>query len=171
MIITDAFRLIIKSLGVYCFIDGLFTLVPSITYSENLWGLSLAVNAIYFVVIVLITYLLLFQTDWIIKMFRLIKGFDEQEIEIGVKVDDLYNLAIVVIGMLLIVNNLASFLNYCYLAFKKEVSATGLEEIEGAMHDQFIDYNWWVISGLNVLFGIIILLNYRKLASLFIKEE
>ena len=168
---TDAFRLIIKSLGIYCFIDFLFTLVPNISYSVELWDVSLTVNTIYLIVIFLITYLLLFQTERIIKVFRLAKGFDNEEIEIKVKIKDLYKLAIVIIGLLLIVDNIASFLNYCYLAFKKEVSATGLADIEGAMHDQFIDYNWWVMNGLNVLIGTVIILNHEKLASLFIKKE
>lgn len=71
----------------------------------------------------------------------------------------------------MVVNNISQFLNFCYLAFKNQVSANGLNEIDGMMFNQQIDYNWWIISGLNVLIGIIILTNYKLISKLFIEKE
>lgn len=39
------------------------------------------------------------------------------------------------------------------------------------MLDQQIDYNWYIISGLNVLLGFIIVTNYKALAKLIIGKN
>ncbi|WP_300022777.1 hypothetical protein [uncultured Maribacter sp.] len=63
----------------------------------------------------------------------------------------------------MIADNIAPFLNFCYLGLKKQVSSNGSEEISGAILEFYIDYNWWITSGLNVLIGIIILTNYKRI--------
>ncbi|MFD2099929.1 hypothetical protein [Flagellimonas iocasae] len=172
MTTKDFFRLIIKALGTYCFVDALFTLVPNMSYSSGFLSFHFAMNLIYLIVTGLITYILLFQTDRIIKLFRLTKGFDSDIIETkDLKTKGLFKFAVILIGLLLIVNNLAQFIDYCYLAFKNQVSAYGLGEVEGAMFDQHLDYNWWAISGLNILIGILMLMNYDWIAKIFTKEK
>ncbi len=172
MTTKDFFRLIIKVLGIYCFVEALFTLIPNMSYSGGFLSFHFALNFIYLIIAGLITYILLFQTDRIIKLFRLTKGFDSNTIEIkDFNTNGLFKFAIILIGLLLIVNNLAQFIDYCYLAFKKQVSAHGLGEVEGAMLDQHLDYNWWAISGLNILIGILILMNYDWIAKIFTKKS
>ena len=172
MTTKDFFRLIIKALGIYCFINVLFSLIPNISYSTGFFSIHLTLNFIYLIVAGLITYILLFQTDRIIKLFRLTKGFDNNTIETkDLNAKDLFKFAIILIGLLFIVNNLAQFIDYCYLGFKKQVSAYGLGEVEGAMLDQHLDYNWWAISGLNILIGILMLMNYNWIAKIFTKEK
>ncbi|MDF0707041.1 hypothetical protein [Flagellimonas okinawensis] len=97
------------------------------------------------------------------------KGFDSEHIETkDLNAKGLFNLGLIILGLLMIVDNIAQFLNFCYLAFKKQVSPYGLDEIDGAMLDQQLDYNWWIISGLNVLIGLIMLTNYKQISKLFI---
>lgn len=168
MTTKDFFRLIIKAFGTYCFINALFTLIPNLSYSGGFFTFHFAMNFVYFIVTGVIVYILLFQTDRTINLFRLTKGFDHEKIETkDLNANGLFKFAVILIGLLLITNNLAQFLDYCYLAFKKQVSAYGLGEIEGAMLDQHLDYNWWAISGLNILIGILMLLNYEWIAKLF----
>lgn len=168
MTTSDFFRLIIKGFGTYCFINALFTLIPNMSYSGDFFSMSIAFNSVYILLMVLIAYFLLFQTDSIIKLLRLNKGYDNSIIETkNLNPVDLFKFTVILMGFMLITNNLAQFLNYAYLALKNEVSANGLGEIEGAMLDQHIDYNWWIISGLNVVMGFIILINYKPIAQLF----
>ena len=169
---TDLFRVIIKIFGVYCFIEALFRLLPNISLSNGYFSFSLMVSGIYLLITALIVYILLFQTDRLIKLLRLEKGFADDEIKTAhLKESGLFKFALIVIGLLMITNNIAEFLNFCYLAFKKQVSANGLEKMDGAMFDQQLDYNWWFIYGLNVIIGIIILTNYKRISKLFVEKE
>ncbi|WP_189362827.1 hypothetical protein [Algibacter mikhailovii] len=169
---TDLFRVIIKIFGIYCFIDAIFQMIPNLSYSGGFYSISLKVSLIFILVTGLIAYFLLFHTDRIIKFLRLDRGFDSDNIDIGsLKNDGLFKFALIFIGLLLVVDNIPQFLNFCYLAFKKQVSSTGLDEVDGFMLEQQLDYNWWIVSALNVLMGIIILTNYRRIANLFLKKE
>lgn len=168
MTTTDFFRFTIKTFGLYCFIDALFTLIPNVSYSGGFSSFSLTINTVYLVIICGIAYILLFHTDGLIKLFRLERGFDEKDIDFkDFKSEGLFKFAIIIIGLLLITNNIGQFLEYCYLAFKKEVSATGLGESEGSLLHQSLDYGWWAVSGLNILIGFIMLTNYKRISKLF----
>ena len=168
----DLFRIVIKILGIYCFINALFGLIPNFFYSVGVSSMNFLINIFYFVVNGLIACLLVFQTDRIIGLFRLEKGFDTESIDArNLKSDGLFKVSLIFIGFLLITNNLAQFLDFCYLAFKKQVSADGLDGIDGAMLQQNLDYHWWVINGLNILFGILILTNYKWIVKLITAKE
>ncbi|GLU45400.1 hypothetical protein [Allomuricauda sp. NBRC 101325] len=169
---TDLFRAIIKTFGIYCFIEALFRLIPNISFSGGFYSFSLIVSTVYLLITGFIAFLLLFGTDRIIKLFRLEKGFDSNNIDAShLNEEGLLKLGLILIGLLMIVDNIAQFLNYCYLLFKKQISANGLDEIDGMMLDQQLDYNWWVISGLNVLIGFILLTNYKRISSFFTAKE
>lgn len=172
MTTKDFFRFIIKTFGIYCFINGLFALLPNMSYSDGFFSFSLVVNLIYIVVLSLIAYLLIFQTDGIIKLFRLNKGFDNDKIETkDLNTEGLLKLGIIIVGLILIVNNLAQFLDFCYLAFKKQVSWNGLGENEGSLFGRSVDYGWWVITGMNIVIGFIMLTNYKRIAKWFSEKE
>lgn len=169
---TDLFRAIIKIFGIYCFIEALFRLIPNISLSGGFYSFSLMVSLVYLLITVVIAFVLLFGTDRIIKLFRLEKGFDTQNIDTkNLNEEGLLKLGLIFIGLLMIADNIAQFLNYCYLVFKKQISANGLGEIDGLMLDQQLDYNWWVVSGLNVLIGVIIVINYKRISQLFTAKE
>lgn len=117
-------------------------------------------------------FLFLSQTDKLIKLFRLQKGFDSPTIEIrNLNTDGLIKFGLVIIGIFMIVENLAPFIIFCYWAFKKQVSANGLDEIEGVIFHQYIDYNWWITSGLNILIGIVITTYNKQISKLFVEKE
>lgn len=169
---TDLFRVTIKIFGLHCFFEVLFLIIPNLSYSEGFFSLSLTLSLIYLVITGLIAFLLLFKTDRLIKLFRLEKGFDTENIDTkNLSTDGLFKFAIIVIGLLMVVNNIAQFLNFSYLAFKKQVSANGLDEIDGMMLNQQLDYNWWIISGLNVLIGLLLLTNYKPISKLFAEKK
>ncbi|MGX1929438.1 hypothetical protein [Flagellimonas sp. 2504JD4-2] len=169
---TDFFRVVIKIFGIYCFIQALFQLLPNISFSGSFASFSFTFNLIYLIVMGIITFLLLFRTDRLIKLFRLEKGFDTPTIDTkNLSSDGLFKFGIIIIGLLMISNNISSFVNYCYLAFKKQVSANGLDEVSGSILNQYLDYNWWIISGLNVLIGVILLVNYKRISKLLVKNE
>ena len=166
---SDLFRIIIKICGIYCFINALFNLIPSISYSGGFSSISLKINLFYLLINGLLAYLLIFQTEKIIRVFRLGKGFDSEQINMqNIKEEGLFKIALIFIGLLMISDNIAQFLDFCYLALKKQVSAIGLDGIDGAMYEQSLETHYWIINGLNILIGIIILTNHQRIAKLFL---
>jgi len=169
---TDLFRVVIKIFGIYCFMNAMFRLLPSISFSNGFDSFNFTFNLIYMVIMGLISLLFLSQTDRLINVFRLERGFDSKDINIkNLSENGLFKFGIIIIGLLMIADNIAPFLNFCYLGFKKQVSANGLDDISGAIFSQYIDYNWWITSGLNILIGLIILTNYKRISKLFVKTE
>lgn len=71
----------------------------------------------------------------------------------------------------MIVDNISQLLTFCYLAFKNQISVLGIAQTEDAVLNQYLDYNRWITSGLNVLIGIIILTNFKWISELFMKQE
>lgn len=168
---TDLFRVVIKLFGIYSFINALFQLIPNVSYSRELYKFNLVTNTIFLIFSFLISYFLLFKTNNIVKILRLEKGFDNNNIELkNLSADVIFKFALIFTGILFIVNNLAQFIDFCYLAFKEQVSSNGLNEIDGAMLEQQLDYHWGLISGLNILIGFIFLTNYKWICKLFMKK-
>ncbi|WP_299317873.1 hypothetical protein [uncultured Maribacter sp.] len=172
MTTTDLFRVIIKIFGIYCFTTLMYRLQPRMTVNFGFVFFDFIINVIYMVVMGLIVFLFLFKTDRLIKLFRLNKGFDSQIINIkNLNEVGLFKFGIIIIGLLMIVDNIAPFLNFCYLEFKKQVSTNGTDESSAINLGLFIDYNWWFTYGLNIFIGIIFLTANNRISKLLMKKE
>ena len=163
----DFFRIVIKLFGLYALTLMIFGIIPNniayISYELDL--ISFLWLLMLFLIPVSIYVFLLMKTDRIIKALGLQKGFDDDEIRISdFNSRKIAMFAIILIGGILIVQHLPDFLYYSYLAFKKEVSAEGLHQFEAQWMDQPLDYYWWAISFLNLLFGYLFFTNYHKIA-------
>ena len=163
----DFFRTIIKLFGLYALILTVFTFIPqNISYVAFefdfivlLWIIGVAIF------IVLIYIFLILKTDPIIDLLKIDKGFDDERIELGnFNNKALIKLALILIGAFLIISYTPEFLQYCYLAFKDQVSPKGLNSIELFTFGRTIDYFNWVISGMNILVGFLLLTNYKYLS-------
>ncbi|MEL7269474.1 MAG: hypothetical protein AAGL34_07870 [Bacteroidota bacterium] len=167
MTTTDFFRLIIKTFGVYCFVQALFSFLPGFSMTDTMFFTSIVINFTYILIFLIMAYLLLFQTNRFIKFLRLDKGFDNNTIDVKhMNAAILLKIAILILGLVLIANNLGQFLEYCFLAFKKEISAEGLDAGQTGMLEYSIDSGWWGVTGLNVLIGLLLILNHRGVAKL-----
>ena len=172
MMKTDLFRVVIKIFGIYCFINFLFQLIPTYSVSWGFDSFNFFFSLIQFVTMGLITFLLLFKTDTLIKVFRIDKGFDNKVIVTkDVNAKGIFKFALIIIGLSMIVDNISQLLTFCYLAFKNQISVLGIAQTEDAVLNQYLDYNRWITSGLNVLIGIIILTNFKWISELFMKQE
>jgi hypothetical protein len=162
---TDLFRILIKTMGLFCAIEGLFTLIPVFRYTQGFFIMGMVLNTVFVLLVLGITYVLLFQTDRIIRWLRLEKGFDGQHIDLGGldKRKGLY-IALLIIGGLLLVNNLPTFLYECYDAIKHSVVPTYFENDRVFLDEVAFEYRPMAISGLASLFGFLILTNYQRLA-------
>ncbi|MFI8604780.1 hypothetical protein ACIGCP_09980 [Cellulophaga baltica] len=162
----DFFRVIFKLFGLYSVTLTVFNYLPTsfsyVAYEFEpiimLWILSAMALAIGFYV------LLIRKTDKVLDWLQIDKGFDDERIEIGnFNGLGIVKLALIIIGGFLIIDYLPSFLNYTYLAFKKEVSPNGLNLMESPGNFGQLDYFQWTLSGLNLILGITILNNYNRI--------
>ncbi|WP_420322172.1 hypothetical protein [Flagellimonas sp.] len=161
----DFFRIIIKVFALYLLLIVLFNFIPTnisyLTFEQSIWPILIILGSAVF--LVLLFMVLLRKSDTIIDVLKLDKGFDDDRIEFGsLSSLEIVKIALVFIGGFLILDYLPEFLHYCYLGFKKEISATGLSLFEASGLGGFQDYSRWFISGLNILLGYLILSNLGK---------
>ncbi len=163
----DFFRVIIKLFGLYSLILSIFYFIPSnIPFIYNDFDLS---TIIWFLGIlsflILIYSFLIKNVDSVINTLKLDKGFDDDKIEFG-NFDSykILKLSFILIGAFLIIDFLPEFLQYLFLAFKKDASPNGLNYVDTVNFGNTIDYFNWGISGINIILGYLILTNYNGLA-------
>ncbi|MFD0976984.1 hypothetical protein [Salinimicrobium gaetbulicola] len=163
----DFFRILIKLFGIYALILSLFTYIPSnisyITYQFE------PINLIYvfgFTALIIGVYILLIrQTDRIINLLKIDKGFDDERIILGeLNAVKILQLGLIIIGGFLIIDYLPNFLNYTFLAFKGQVSPSGLNYMEQVQFGSPTDYLNWFVSGFNLILGYLLLTNYLRIA-------
>ncbi|WP_191859492.1 hypothetical protein [Hanstruepera ponticola] len=162
----DFFRIIIKLFGLYSLILTVFTYIPTnISYVIFQFEPVVLLWIFGAVALTVLVYIILIRkTDLIIDFLKLDKGFDEERIEFeNFNSQKIIQLALLLIGGLLIINYLPEFLQYTYLAFKKEVSPNGLNQLEEFSFGKITDYFNWVISGINLIVGYILLTNYYQI--------
>ncbi|HLS31772.1 MAG TPA: hypothetical protein VK021_13025 [Flavobacteriaceae bacterium] len=131
-----------------------------------LWILGASVLA------ALIYIFLILKTDWIIDLLKIDQGFDDNRIELGnFNSEKIIMLALILIGGFLIIDYVPNFLQYTYLAFKKQVSESGLNHIEESTFSRPIDYFNWVIAGVNIVIGFLLLTNYHQIGKWIQQKE
>ena len=170
----DFFRIIIKLFGLYALIITVFTYIPTnISYVTFRFEPIVLLWIFGFVAIAVLIYILLIRkTDLIIDFLKIDKGFDDDRIEFGnFNSQKIIQLALILIGGFLIIDYLPDFLQYTYLAFKKEVSPNGLNFMEDFSFGKITDYFNWVISGLNLIVGYVLLTNYDRITKWLNRKE
>ena len=120
----DFFILIIKIFGLYSIITSLFSVLPNnisfviqnIEIIGIIWLLATAL------IIIGLFYLLLSKADKISKLLKLENGFDEDRIDFnGLKSLDIIKFVVLIIGGLLFVENIPTFLSHTLFAFKSSI--------------------------------------------------
>ena len=162
----DFFRIIIKLFGLFQLLIVIFQGVPQFL---QLTAYSIDVSSFFFGSIIFgltigIFVLLIYKADKIIDWLKLDSGFDEDRIQF----ENFNSLQIIKLGVILIsgfmlLNHFPNLLSQSYLAFKNSAS-TGLISALGASQYPILDYYAWAISGLNVVFGYLLLANYKFVA-------
>jgi len=171
----DFFRIIIKIFGLYSLILALFYYIPSnigfMIY--EITPLILIGLCVVIFLLVLIFAFLIRKTDKVIDILKLDTGFDSPRIELGnLSGLDIMKFALIVIGGFLMIDYLPEFLQYCYLAFKSKVSRNGINPVlDEFSYGNSVDYFQWVVSGLNLLLGYILLTNYSRIAKWLTRKE
>ncbi len=167
----DFFRIIIRLFALYLLLLTIFNFIPTnvsyLSYELAIWPVLIILGSA--VLIILLFVFLLRKSDNVIDVLKLDKGFDDERIEFGnLGSLEIVKIALIFIGGFMFLDHLPEFLHYCYLGFKKEISATGLGPFEAQGLAEFWDYFRWFVSGVNLLVSYLILSNLGRLARFLI---
>ncbi|MFI5161732.1 MAG: hypothetical protein ACHQHN_10675 [Sphingobacteriales bacterium] len=122
------FAVILKSIGLYLII-GAFVSIPQMAMSLLAYkdlvreGHADEILELFAYVLIGISfyiwflYLCLFRTDWIINKLRLDQNFDEERLEINIHRSTVLKIAVIVIGAILIMDNLPLLCKNLYAFF------------------------------------------------------
>ena len=172
----DLFKIILKLFGLFS-VTRIFLEIPQLIFYfsyETNYEISPETNWSVLMIlgfIVLITYILLFKADLIINLFRLDKGFDNDEISlITFSSKNAVKLALITISIYLIMSNIVEFLSQIVFAFKASIARNNLEIIVSS-RPMFVDYWKLTFAGVNILVGFLILTSNTRIASWIEKLE
>lgn len=141
MPIRDLFLLLFKLLGLYVFIQMIFFLLPmlSIFSSAHFRWNDLALFGIALFIGVGILYILIAKSASMIGWLKLEKGFEENRIDLkNASGKQIVKIACVLIGGIMVVNNLPDLLNYLYFAFRDSVDSRPFEWSRNSLASLYI---------------------------------
>jgi len=162
---TDFFRILIKVFGLYSILTALLSVLPSnisfvLSYPDA-WGFVwlLLVTTIIFALF----FFLIRKPDVIIRILKLDKGFDEERIQFeNLNAKSIIKLSSIIIGGLLIIDNIPTFFSHTLFAFKSSVGHTDSYSLN--------DNIYWATSFLKLVVGYLLVTNYEFVSRLF-KEK
>jgi hypothetical protein len=125
MLNRDFFRILIKIIGLYFFIQVIFSVLPSqISFLGFDTDFSRKIKTLIYIFLIIllsigILYFLIRFPDKIIDLFRLDKGFDSNKISItNFNSINILTIGIFIIGGFLIIENITSLITSLYYEFK-----------------------------------------------------
>jgi hypothetical protein len=163
----DFFRIIIKLFGLYWFISSLFSAGQFyyLFFTSVLTVTSLLMTLLLFLVVLVMLYMLIVKTDFLIDFLKLNSGFDEDRIEFeNFGLDNILKLGIITIGGMLILDNIALFLNQLYLSLKIHMTyVSSIINLNG------YSIYYWAVSFAKIILGYLLLTNYPAISKFLLK--
>jgi len=157
----DFFIMIVKLFGLFSIVTALFNHIPSyISYfMMDMDSIGYLWSSLMVLLIIGLFVLLLFKANWIVRVLKLDKGFDDEFINLEVfKVNDLLKVGIFIIGGFLIIDSIPVFLSHLHFYLKGDVF--GFEYNE---RDKFNLVN----SAINIVLGLFFVFKFEQVAKLF----
>ena len=131
MSIKTFWNILLKILGIWLILSG-FGVIPQFIWAfsvfENRPDGNITPGLIYLAVLLLISavvfigilWLFIFRSGWIINKLKLDKGFDDEKIDLNIRLNTALTIAIIVIGGLMFADSLPELLRNIYSAFRQD---------------------------------------------------
>ena len=130
MTIRTFWHLILKTLGLWLFINGLISL-PGLIYAvmesfSNLYSQSFAIVEISYLILAITFYILVLQflilrSQWTIDLLKLEKGMEQTRIDLTVPFSKLLRIVIILIGGIVFIDAIPKLVELVYLFIKGEL--------------------------------------------------
>ncbi|MGZ4033578.1 MAG: hypothetical protein ACXVPU_10530 [Bacteroidia bacterium] len=164
---TDFFRILIKVFGLYSVLTALLSVLPSnisfvLSYPD-------ATGFIWLFVVTAIVFSLFFflirRPDFIIRILKLDKGFDEERIQFeNLNAQSIIKLSSIIIGGLLIIDNIPVFFSYTLFAFKESV---GHSPQSYSLKENI----YWAASFIKIALGYFLVVHHQFASRLFKEKD
>jgi len=163
---SDIYEIAIKILGIYFLVTIIQLLVGSLAYlsamifnksfssNEMLFG---GVSFFVFIIMILLDLCFIFKTDMIVKMICKSSDF-EQDVQFAVSRKVIYEIALVLMGMIIIVWALPDFI---YKVWNYVQSLQMSTENKGSL----------VTSGIKIITGLVAVVYSTAIANFLVKEK
>ena len=160
----DFFILVIRLFGLYLFVATLFSTLPGMLSFGAQFGdpATIALVVLSVVVSIFFFWLLIYKGHVVADFLKLGNGFDDDHIDLGsLSSHQLTGVAILVIGGILIVENLPRFLSEVISSF---------QSLQFAFIGEGNGYGW-IMPALNLLIGYLLLTNYQAVAVWMLRKK
>jgi len=133
----DFFMLILKLFGLFALIKTLFEFIPlMIIYPDPRALYNYIATTIIAIVLFLI---LIFKSGQIMRLLKLDRGLDDELMGFGnITSVDMVKIGAIIIGGVLIVQNIPQFLNQCYNALSTDANEMGYSAYDGEEDDPLL---------------------------------
>lgn len=152
----DFFRILIKIIGLYFFIQIIFGVLPSqISFLNYDAGFGIFFSIFVIVSLILaVFYFLIRYPEKIIDLFKLDKNFDNEKISVNnFNAKNIITISVFIIGIFLFIENISSLIIGLYQELKKSNNPLLSSEENDSLN--------LVFTALNVVLGCILIV-YRK---------
>ena len=164
------FNIILKILGVF-FIKDFLAIIPQLlsvilyftrsdTLTEAIW--TLVTTLLILLAYGLVSYYLIFRTDFVIDKLKLDKGFNQESIPLSIHRSTILSIAIIVIGGYLVVDEIPNFCRQLFSYFQEKRMTYG-------QTDPTIVYS--VMSGVKIVIGVLLITSQRKIVAVIERQR
>lgn len=133
------FAVIIKIIGIYLVIGGIVAIPQMLTAfhsfssqvgeadSKDVFSIALFLIITAAIYISIMRYCL-FRTEWLIDKLHLDKGFAEERLELNIHRSTVLQIAVIVIGCIMVIDNLPLFCREAFVYFQMSMPNIGFKE-------------------------------------------
>lgn len=161
----DLFRVVIKIFALNFIVQTLFTTLPQsyIYFMGKVDFIGIVLLLVTIAIVLLILYLLVVKTDWVINLLKLDKGYDSDQIAFA----RISNLTVLKFGIILlagifIIRNFVPLLTNLGLLFRSFFTSDNATTHTFLLPE--VDYVRLIINALNLLIGYLILTNVQRVS-------
>jgi len=162
----DLFTIILKVFGIYLIKDVLLAIPPVLNEVFQILEVSreVAFFSLIFSLLVLglhlvVVYLLLFRTSFLISKLNLTADLSDEPIQVTLHRSSIYTIAIIVTGIIILAFAIPSLVKHFYYWYQY------LDSRKGMFRAQSYDYSGLFISIAEVIIGLLFLGNQRTLVN------
>ncbi|MBP1672422.1 MAG: hypothetical protein H6Q25_237 [Bacteroidetes bacterium] len=156
MKINSFWVILLKILGLWCiyiFLKSLTMISYFVTLFQSeqangLQNISLGIYIVLMILLVVLIKILLFNPNWLIDVFKLDQGFDEETLSFDIKNITIIRIAIIIIGGLLLIDTIPLFIS----------NLVAYLNMRGFDHDNKM-YEPLVPNIINLVLSLILILN------------
>ena len=170
MKVKDFFRLALKLIAIFYAVQVIYSIAGSFQFFISSIPYSLFYAILGFIAVLIpafVYYLIFVKSDKVMNILKIDKGFESEEVNFGnLSSKEILKIAFIIFGLLMIVQNIPSFVTNCFYAFKHSAKPTFYEfGADTAQHDYFA----MTESGIYILLGYLMLTNYKRISGWFDK--